>query len=115
MLISVAFSMASPDKQIDVNRQQVSGVYDVTEPTIWRTIGRLLHETLYIGFFSGLHWVINWGLVKTHQDQEWSAQYLVHVSKAFAVIAFTVIFGSELIVQCKNAILFAYNEVWKKR
>ena len=102
--------MASPDMQ----KRGVSDIKVVVEPNVWRTLGRLLHETIYIVFFIGLHWVIKWWLVKTHQDQDWWAQYLLTASIVFAIIAFTVIFGCELVVDCKHAIRFAYNELWKK-
>ena len=82
-------------------------------PSIWRTLGRLLHESVYILFFVGVHKLIRWWLITTEQDQEWWARYLLQLSIAFAVIAFTVIFGSELVVDCKVALLFAYRG-WKK-
>jgi len=40
--------------------------------------------------------VIKWWLSKTQQGGEWWATYLSSVSILFAVVAFTVIFGSEL-------------------
>jgi hypothetical protein len=73
-------------------------------PSIWQTLGRLFHESVYIVFFVGLHWLIKWWLTKTHQDQEWWARYLLNVSIVFAVVAFTVVFGCELILDCRQII-----------
>ena len=84
------------------------------EPKVWRTIGRLLLEAIYILFFIGLHWLIKWWLTKTDQMHEWWATYLLTVSIFFALILFTVIFGSEVIVDCKHAIEFAWRRVLNK-
>ena len=84
-------------------------------PSIWRTLGRLLHESLYIVFFVGLHWIIKWWLSKTQQGDEWWATYLSSVSILFAVVAFTVIFGSELILDCRQIIVFVLKAFRGKR
>ena len=84
------------------------------EPKVWRTIGRLLHEANFILFFIGLHWLIKLWLTKTEQLHEWWATYLLTVSIFFALIVFTVVFGSEVIVDCKHALAFAWRRVLNK-
>jgi hypothetical protein len=84
------------------------------EPKIGRTLGRLLHEFVYIVFFMGLHWVIKWMLTETHQGNEKWALYLLYVSKVYALTAFTIIFGAELAVDCVRAVKFALRQIRKK-
>jgi hypothetical protein len=84
------------------------------EPSAWHTIGRLFNEFIYIAFFLGSHWLLKLWLKETGQDKEWWAIYLLNVSILFAVIAFTGIFGSELIADCKHAVDFII-EQFKKR
>jgi hypothetical protein len=101
--------------EVELTQQNISHSKESSEPNVWRAVGRLAHESIYIIFFIGTHWAIKWWLVKTHQEQEWWAKYLLNISIAFAVAAFTVIFGVELIVDCKRAIQYAYKELWKER
>ncbi len=86
---------------------------EVPEPTAGHTLGRLLHEFLYIAFFMGLHWVIKWGLTKTNQENEGWAAYLLYVSILYALVAFTIIFGAELVVDCVRAVKFAVRQIRK--
>lgn len=76
----------------------------ILEPSIWRTLGRLLHEFVFIVFFIGTHWIIKLSLITTKQQSEWWARYLIDVSRIYAGVAFTVVFGAELIMDCKQAI-----------
>jgi NhaP-type Na+/H+ or K+/H+ antiporter len=96
------------------SHEQEIAIINTQEPSVWRTIGRLLREAIFIVFFIGLHWIIKWWLIKTNQEHEWWAEYLLIVSTWYAVIAFTVIFGSELIVQCKRAIEFVWKNIRNK-
>lgn len=95
-----------------VNQVNSLATNSVEEPSVWRTIGRLFTEAIFIFAYIGVHGLIKWWLVKTGQEGEWWAQYLLTVSVFFAIIAFTVIFGCELIVNCKRAIKFAWNNLW---
>ena len=87
---------------------------EVPEPKLGRTLGRLFHEFLYIAFFVGLHWAIKWGLTKTHQENESWATYLLFVSILYALVAFTIIFGAELTVDCVRAVRSAIRYIRKK-
>lgn len=87
---------------------------DALEPSIWHTLGRLLHEFIYIVFFMALHAVIKWGLTETHQEKERWAIYLLYVSIVYALTAFTVIFGAELVVDCVRAVRYALRQIRKK-
>jgi hypothetical protein len=84
---------------------------EALEPSIWRTLGRLLHEFIFIAFFIGIHWLIKQVLIRTQQEHEWWAIYLLYVSIIYAAIAFTIIFGAELIVDCKRAVQSAIRRI----
>lgn len=105
----------SPGGISTYNSQQVEKPEtEVPEPKVGHTLGRLLHEFLYIAFFMGLHWVIKWGLTKSHQENEPWAVYLLFVSILYALVAFTIIFGAELVVDCVRAVKFAIRQIRKK-
>jgi hypothetical protein len=78
----------------------------VLEPSIWRTLGRLLHEFVVILFFISTHWIIKLWLLATQQQNELWVRYLIDVSIIFATTTFTIIFGAEMIGDCAQAIRF---------
>jgi hypothetical protein len=82
-------------------------------PSAGRILGRLVHEAIYTIFFIGTHYLIKLWLVATGQMNEWWAQYLLTLSIIFALVAFTIIFGCELIVDCKRAIENAWKNIRK--
>ena len=113
---NIPFGVSAPNSDISAySPQQVEKPRtEVPEPKVGHTLGRLLHEFLYIAFFMGLHWIIKWGLTKTHQENEPWAVYLLFVSILYALVAFTIIFGAELAVDCVRAIRYAIRQIRKK-
>lgn len=98
--------VGTPDHAVSVaGRQQPERpVEEAPEPGIWRTLGRLLRESVYAMCFIGVHWGLKWFLTKTKQEDEWWAVYLLNVTALYALIAVVIIFGAELVTDCIRAI-----------
>jgi hypothetical protein len=99
----------------EAKEEEIISAENGVHPSAWHIIGRLLHESIYTLFFIGLHWVMKIWLIFTGQENEWWAQYLLTLSIIFALIAFTIIFGCELLVDCKRAIEYLLKNFRRKK
>ena len=83
------------------------------EPSGIQLITRLLIESLFVFFLIGIHWLLKLSLEYTKFENEWWAKFLLTITVWFAIISFTVIFGCEVIINCKRAIKYTWTELWK--
>jgi hypothetical protein len=78
--------------------------HNSSEVNLWRLLGRLGTEAVLIGFFVGQKWILKLLIHSTRLEDEWWARWLMSVSALFAVVGFTVIAGSELVIDCAAAL-----------
>jgi hypothetical protein len=97
----------SPAALMSNDRQQLNTTgSESPEPRVWRTLGRMLHESIIFLLFIGLNWITRWILTKTGQEHEWWAIYISYVLIISATLVITVMAGIELIAGCKRAFKF---------
>lgn len=77
----------------------------------WQLLVRLFGDAVLIGFFVGQKWALKSLISYTHMGEEWWARWLMAVSAFFAVVAFTVFAGSELVVFCAAALRLAWRAI----
>jgi hypothetical protein len=109
--ISVSSDAIAPSNESRQLEQTGVGTF---EPNVWRTLGRLSHEFIVILAIIFIHWFIKLWSAKTQEENDWLVIFLIYAIKVFAAIAFPIIFGAELIADCKQAVQYAIRRFREK-